>query len=195
MITQKLTILFNKTSTILIALASVLISIPAQADCLNNSNKLSNLSNTSQVSANNKSNEAESIVEIAASNPNFKTLVAAIQAADLTETLSGDTKLTVFAPTNAAFAKLPKETLAKLLRPENKAALQQILTYHVVPGTIDSQSLKSGQVKTVEGSRVHVAVSQRNGIRINKSRVIQPDIKASNGIIHVIDTVLIPPGF
>jgi len=192
MTTQKSTFLLNRTSAILIAISRTLINIPAQADCSNNS---TNLFTVSQVSASNKTNETGNIVEIAASNPNFKTLVTAIRAADLTETLSGDTKLTVFAPTDAAFAKLPKETLDKLLQPENKAALQQILTYHVVPGTINSQSLKSGQVKTVEGNRVHVAVSQQNGIRINKSRVIQADIEASNGIIHVIDTVLIPPGF
>ncbi|BAY80786.1 beta-Ig-H3/fasciclin [Calothrix parasitica NIES-267] len=129
MTTQKSTFLFNKTSAILIIMSSILISIPAQADCSKNSTKLSTVS---QVSASNKSNETENIVEIAASNPNFKTLVAAIQAADLTETLSGNSKLTVFAPTNAAFAKLPKETLDKLLKPENKAVLQQILTYHVL---------------------------------------------------------------
>lgn len=189
MTTQKSTFLLNKTSAILIAISSILINIPAQAGCQNN------LSNISQIAVSNKSNETGNIVEIAASNPNFKTLVTAVQAADLTETLSGNTKFTVFAPTDAAFAKLPKETLDKLLKPENKAALQQILTYHVVSGTVDSQSLKSGRVKTVEGNPVHVAVSQRNGIRINKSRVVQADIKASNGIIHVIDTVLIPPGF
>ncbi|MEO1378702.1 MAG: fasciclin domain-containing protein [Cyanobacteria bacterium J06635_10] len=96
---------------------------------------------------------------------------------------------------DAPFAKLLKETLDKLLKPENKTALQQILTYHVVSGTVDSQNLKSSKVKTVEGNPVHVVVNQQNGIKINKSRVIQPDIKASNGIIHVIDTVLIPPGF
>lgn len=189
MTTQKSTFLLNKTSAILIAISSILINIPAQAACPKN------LSTVSQVSASNKSNETGNIVEIAASNPNFKTLVAAVQAADLTETLSGDTKFTVFAPTDEAFAKLPKETLEKLLKPENKAALQQILTYHVVSGTVNSQSLKSGQVKTVEGNPVHVAVNQRDGIRVNKSKVIQADIKASNGIIHVIDTVLIPPGF
>ena len=189
MTTQKSLFLFHRTSIIFIAISSILINIPAQASCQNK------LSNVSQVSASNKSNEAGNIVEIAASNPNFTTLVTAVQAADLTETLSGNTKLTVFAPTDEAFAKLPKETLDKLLRPENKAALQQILTYHVVPDTVDSQSLKSGRVKTVEGNPFHVTVSQRNGIRINKSRVVQADIKASNGIIHVIDTVLIPPGF
>ncbi|MGD1911514.1 MAG: fasciclin domain-containing protein [Rivularia sp. (in: cyanobacteria)] len=189
MTTQKSALLLNRTSAILIALTSFLINIPAQAACQNN------LSTVSQVSASNKTNETGNIVEIAASNPNFKTLVTAVQAADLTETLSGDTKFTVFAPTDAAFAKLPKETLDKLLKPENKAALQQILTYHVVSGTVNSQSLKSGKAKTVEGNPVHVLVNQQNGIRINKSKVIQADIKASNGIIHVIDTVLIPPGF
>ena len=189
MTNQKSQLFINRTSTLLIALTSVLINIPAQAACPKN------LSTVSQVSVSNKSNETGNIVEIAASNPNFKTLVTAIRAADLTETLSGDTKFTVFAPTDAAFAKLPKETLDKLLKPENKAALQQILTYHVVSGRVNSQSLKSGQVKTVEGNPVHVVVNQRSGIRVNKSSVIQADIKASNGIIHVIDTVLIPPEF
>jgi len=117
MITRKFPILCNKTSTILIALASVLISILAQADCSNN---LTKLSTVSQVSTSNKSDEMGNIVEIVASNPNFKTFVTAIQAADLTKTLSGDTKLTIFVPTDAAFAKLPKETLDRLLKPENK---------------------------------------------------------------------------
>ncbi len=188
MTTQKFQLLFNQISIILMVVSSILINVTAQAST-------NNLYTTSSVSASNESNEVGNIVEIATSNPNFNTLVAAIQAADLTETLSGNTQITVFVPTDEAFAKLPKETLEKLLKPENKSALQQILTYHVVSGTVDSQSLTSGQVNTVEGSPVHVVVNQRDGIRVNKSRVIQADIEASNGIIHVIDTVLIPPGF
>ncbi len=188
MTTQNSQFLLNGTSIILIVISSSLINVNTQA-------RTNNLSTLPQVSASNKNHEMSNIVEIAASNPNFKTLVAAIQAADLTGTLSGNTQFTVFAPTDEAFAKLPQETLEKLLKPENKSALQQILTYHVVSGTVNSQSLKSGQVKTVEGNPVNIVVNQRDGIRVNKSRVIQADIKASNGIIHVIDTVLIPPGF
>jgi uncharacterized surface protein with fasciclin (FAS1) repeats len=188
--TQKSQHSFNQA--FLIAVVSILIQIPTQVlACPTNSSAV----NVSQVSATNKSNETGNIVEIAVSNPNLKTLVTAIQAADLAETLSGDNQFTVFAPTDEAFAKLPKETLEKLLKPENKATLQKILTYHVVSGAVESKSLKSGRVNTVEGSQVNIAVSTRGRIRVNKSRVVQADIKATNGIIHVIDRVLLPPGF
>jgi uncharacterized surface protein with fasciclin (FAS1) repeats len=133
------------------------------------------------------------IVEIAASSPNFKTLVSAIQAADLAETLSGTGPFTVFAPTDKAFAALPKGTLEKLLKPENKAALQKILTYHVVPGAVESTSIKPGAVKTVEGGNVSLKVTGGK-VTVNKANVTQVDVKASNGVIHVIDKVLLPPG-
>ncbi len=172
---------------LLISASTVLISFPGII-------KACSSSATTISQAKNQANETGTIVEIATSNPNFKTLVTAVEAAGLVETLSGDTPFTVFAPTDEAFAKLPKGTLEKLLKPENKAALQKILTYHVVSGAVESKSLKSGRVKTVEGNQVDVGVSRTGRIRVNKSRVIQADIKASNGVIHVIDSVLLPPG-
>jgi uncharacterized surface protein with fasciclin (FAS1) repeats len=178
----------TQTIALLISASTLLISFPDIIKACSSS-KTTNI-----FQAKNQANERGTIVEIAASNPNFKTLVTAVQAAGLVETLSGNTPFTVFAPTDEAFAKLPKGTLEKLLKPENKATLQKILTYHVVSGAVESKSLKSGRVKTVEGNQVDVGVSTRGRIRVNKSRVIQADIKASNGVIHVIDSVLLPPG-
>ena len=133
---------------------------------------------------------ANSIAEIAASNPDFSTLVAALKSAGLVDVLNGTTNFTVFAPTNQAFAALPEGTVEALLKPENKAQLVQILTYHVVPGRVLSTSLQSGQVPTVAGPAVDVSVG--NSVAVNNAEVIQADIKASNGVIHVIDQVLLP---
>jgi uncharacterized surface protein with fasciclin (FAS1) repeats len=134
----------------------------------------------------------ETIVEIAAGNPDFSTLVKAVQAAGLADTLSGQGPFTVFAPTNKAFAALPKGTLAKLLKPGNRNLLHKVLTYHVVSGDLMAKDLRSGRVATVEGRRVTVRV--RHGkIRVNKSNVVKADIAAKNGVIHVIDRVLLPP--
>jgi uncharacterized surface protein with fasciclin (FAS1) repeats len=133
----------------------------------------------------------KTIVTIASGNKNFKTLVKALKAADLVETLSGEGPYTVFAPTDAAFAKLPKATLTNLLKPANKAQLKKVLTYHVVSGAVTSKMLKSGAVATVEGSSVNVKVKGKN-VTVNNAKVIIADVKASNGVIHAIDTVLIP---
>jgi uncharacterized surface protein with fasciclin (FAS1) repeats len=133
----------------------------------------------------------KTIVQIAAINGSFKTLTAALKAAGLTETLSGPGPFTVFAPTDAAFAALPKGTVEKLLLPQNKAMLVKILTYHVVVGDVLSTNLKTGKVKTVEGSSVKVKVSTI-GVMVNNAKVVKADIKASNGVIHVIDKVLMP---
>ncbi len=135
---------------------------------------------------------SETIVGVATANGSFKTLTAALKAAGLVETLNGAGPFTVFAPTDAAFAKLPKGTVEMLLKPENKAKLVKVLTYHVVPGEVLSTSLKSGKVKTVEGSSVNVMVG-KSGVMVNKSKVTGADVKASNGVIHVIDAVLMPP--
>ncbi|MCX5961617.1 MAG: fasciclin domain-containing protein [Cyanobacteria bacterium] len=131
------------------------------------------------------------LVDVASANGSFKTLTAALKAAGLVDTLKGPGPFTVFAPTDAAFAKLPKGTVETLLKPENKAQLVKILTYHVVSGEVLSTTLKSGKVKTVEGDTVNVLV-QKSGVTINKSKLTAVDIKASNGVIHVIDTVLMP---
>jgi uncharacterized surface protein with fasciclin (FAS1) repeats len=132
-------------------------------------------------------------VTLAASNDSFKTLTAALKAAGLTETLSGEGPFTVFAPTDAAFAALPQDALQELLKPENKDILVKILTYHVVPGRVTSTDLKSGEVKTVEGDPVNVKVDPAAGVTVNDARVVQPDIQASNGIIHAIDKLILPP--
>jgi uncharacterized surface protein with fasciclin (FAS1) repeats len=132
------------------------------------------------------------IVDIAASNGSFNTLVAAVTAAGLVETLKGEGPFTVFAPTDAAFAALPAGTVDSLLLPENKDQLVAILTYHVVPGAVTSDQL-AGQrlsVATVNGANVHI--DGRNGVKVEDSNVTTADIIASNGVIHVIDAVLLP---
>lgn len=135
--------------------------------------------------------KSQNIVQIAASDPQFSTLVSLVKKAGLVDALSGKTKLTVFAPTNAAFAKVPKATLNKLAK--NKALLKKVLLYHVVKGEVPaSKVVKLKSAKTLEGAKVHFKV--KNGkVYVNKARVIKTDIRASNGIIHVINGVLIPP--
>jgi transforming growth factor-beta-induced protein len=132
------------------------------------------------------------IVDTAVSAGSFNTLVAAVKAAGLVETLKGDGPFTVFAPTDAAFAKLPQGTVAELLKPENKKKLQSILTYHVVPGKVKAaQVVKLTGAKTVQGEKVDIAVS--NGtVSIDGAKVVKTDIETSNGIIHVIDSVILP---
>jgi uncharacterized surface protein with fasciclin (FAS1) repeats len=131
------------------------------------------------------------IVDVASGAGTFKTLVAALKAAGLADTLSGKGPFTVFAPTDAAFAKLPAGTVDTLLKPEKKKKLQSILLYHVVAGKVLSTDLKSGPVKTLEGGDITVDLSGGT-VKVNDATVIKADILASNGVIHVIDTVLLP---
>ena len=144
------------------------------------------------------------IVETAIAAEGFDTLVAAVQAAGLVETLKGDGPFTVFAPTDEAFATLPEGTVEMLLKPENKDLLVQVLTYHVVSGAIESRDLAGNQTyaRTVEGQSVWINALSDNGIFVNPtkttnastmSQVVAADIKTSNGVIHVIDKVLLPP--
>lgn len=139
----------------------------------------------------------QTIVEIASSNPDFSTLVAAVKAAGLVETLSGEGPFTVFAPTNEAFAKLPAGTVDTLLLPENQQKLSDILTYHVVSGTVLAADVQPGAVTTVNGADFTISVEGGDVIITdgegNQSKIVQTDIEASNGVIHVIDTVLLPP--
>ena len=135
--------------------------------------------------------QAGDIVDVAASNKSFSTLVAAVKAAVLVETLKGEGPYTVFAPTDEAFAKLPKGTLESLLKPENKQKLVAILTYHVVPGKVMAKDVKSGKVKTASGSSFKMKVSKK-GVWVDKAKVVATDVKADNGVIHVIDTVILP---
>ncbi len=133
----------------------------------------------------------KNIVEIASENTNFTTLVAAVVAAGLAETLSGDGPFTVFAPTNEAFAKLPAGTVEELLKPENKEKLAAILTYHVVAGKVMSADLSDGQkAATVNGQEVTVTIG--DGVKVETATVTTADLEASNGVIHVIDSVIMP---
>lgn len=132
------------------------------------------------------------IVDVAAENSSFNTLVAAVKAAGLVETLKGEGPFTVFAPTDDAFAKLPEGTVEMLLKPENKDKLVAVLTYHVVSGKVlaaDVVNLDSAT--TVEGQAVTIEVKDGN-VMVNNAQVIMTDVEASNGVIHVIDTVLLP---
>ena len=132
------------------------------------------------------------IVDTALEAGSFKTLVAAVKAAGLVDTLKGEGPFTVFAPTDEAFAKLPKDTVESLLKPENKQKLVDILTYHVVPGKVKAKkAAKLDSAKTVNGLEIAIKPSGKT-LMINKSKVIKADIKTSNGIIHVIDAVLLP---
>jgi uncharacterized surface protein with fasciclin (FAS1) repeats len=139
-----------------------------------------------------KKTDAKTIVDVASEAGTFKTLVAALKAADLTETLAGPGPFTVFAPTDKAFSALPKGTLDKLLKPENKEVLVKILTYHVISGSVESKTLKSGKLKTIEGMSVTVKVGKDGKVMVDDARVKAADVKASNGIIHVIDKVIVP---
>ncbi len=133
------------------------------------------------------------IVDTAVANGSFKTLAAALQAAGLVETLKGKGPFTVFAPTDAAFAKLPAGTVENLLKPENRDKLRSLLTYHVVAGKVtaaDVMKMKSG--KTVNGATVKIGVNGET-VMVNDAKVVTADVAASNGVIHVIDTVIMPP--
>ncbi|MEN9222790.1 MAG: fasciclin domain-containing protein [Thermostichus sp. BF3_bins_97] len=134
---------------------------------------------------------AGTIVDVAVEAGSFTTLTQALEAAGLVETLSGEGPFTVFAPTDEAFAALPEGTLEQLLLPENRETLIQILTYHVVPGEALSTSLEAGEVTTVEGSPVEISLA--DGVMVNDANVVTADIEASNGVIHVIDKVILPP--
>ena len=133
------------------------------------------------------------IVDTALAAGNFATLAAALGAAGLIQTLKGEGPFTVFAPTDDAFAKIPAETLSQLLQPENKEKLTAILTYHVVPGRVTSHeviNLYPGTATTLQGQTLKINTA--GGLKINDAKVIAPDVEATNGMIHVIDSVLIP---
>jgi uncharacterized surface protein with fasciclin (FAS1) repeats len=132
--------------------------------------------------------QAKDIVDTAVAAGNFKTLATALQAAGLVDTLKGKGPFTVFAPTDEAFAKVPKEQLDALLK--DKAALAKVLTYHVVPGKVMAKDVKAGMVKTVQGSELNVAAV--GGVMVDGAKVTATDIVADNGVIHVIDSVLMP---
>lgn len=140
---------------------------------------------------------SKNIVQIAEHNPQLSTLVVALKAAGLVHTLEGSGPFTVFAPTNSAFAALPKGTLKTLLKPSHKAELTSILTYHVVPGALKASEITSGPVKTVDGASFTVNAANGKVVITDgkgaKAQVIKANVVASNGVIHVINRVLVPP--
>jgi uncharacterized surface protein with fasciclin (FAS1) repeats len=134
---------------------------------------------------------AKDLVAVAAGADNFKTLVAAIKAAGLVETLQGKGPFTVFAPTDEAFAKLPPGTVENLLKPENREKLIAVLKYHVVPGKVTAADVKTMEAKTAQGQSVSIKVTSE-GVTVDNAKVVKTDILAENGVIHVIDTVILP---
>lgn len=132
------------------------------------------------------------IVDIAAGNKDFSTLVAAVKAAGLADVLAGKGPFTVFAPTNEAFAKLPAGTVETLLKPENVAKLKAILLYHVVSGSVMAADVRTGAVASAGGEKLNLAAADGK-VTVNGTNVVKADIAASNGVIHVIDAVLLPP--
>ncbi|MGJ3245301.1 MAG: fasciclin domain-containing protein [Elainellaceae cyanobacterium] len=174
-----------------LTLMSSIIALSSAALAQERSAQYQQAVRTTQTSAKSPDQTA-TIAALASSSEAFETLTAALEAADLVDILDGDENYTVFAPTDEAFAALPDGTLEALLQPENRDQLVQILTYHVVPGRVLSTDLSAGAVASAEGSALNVAIDN-SGISINDANVIQPDVEASNGVIHVIDRVLLLP--
>lgn len=135
----------------------------------------------------------QDIVDIAASDGQFSTLVTAVKAAGLVDTLKGDGPFTVFAPTNDAFAALPEGTLESLLKPENKDQLVAVLTYHVLGDKVPSSAIAGKALSTATVQGEEVAIDATNGVKVGSANVVKADIMASNGVIHVIDAVILPP--
>ena len=141
--------------------------------------------------ANDAATQVGDIVAVASGAGKFNTLVAAVKAAGLVETLQGKGPFTVFAPTDEAFAKLPEGTVASLLKPENKAKLVSILTYHVVPGKVMAADVKTMKAKTVNGKELSIQV-ENGQVTVDGAKVVKADVAARNGVIHVIDAVILP---
>ncbi len=137
--------------------------------------------------------ELGNLVEQATSNEQFQTFTKVIEAAGIEEMLAQEGPYTVFAPTDEAFAELPPETLEQLLLPENREVLAQLLSYHVVSGAIASSEIQSGEVETLAGAPVFIEVSEEGMVTVNNATVTQADIPASNGIIHAVDRIVLPP--
>ena len=185
------------TATVLLTACSEEDSTPSSSDDMSTSSS-SPAAEGSSAAADESAASAETITDIVAANPDFSTLLTAVQAAGLGETLAGEGPFTVFAPTDEAFAKLPPETLQTLLEPANKDQLTAILTYHVVPAKVMAADVQAGEVTTVNGDPFTVAAEDA-GVQItdgqgNTATVTTADIEASNGVIHVIDSVLHPAG-
>ncbi|MFM5982104.1 MAG: fasciclin domain-containing protein [Sphaerospermopsis kisseleviana] len=150
-------------------------------------------SETPRVTPPTQTTETKNVVEVAESAGNFKTLIKALEAAGLKETLQGAGPFTILAPTDEAFTKLPQDAVQDLLKPENKEILVKILTYHVIPGRVLSSDLKSGEVTSLQGDPIKVLVNPSKGVSVNDAQVTKADIPASNGVIHQIDNLILPP--
>jgi uncharacterized surface protein with fasciclin (FAS1) repeats len=184
-------------TTVLAGLAAIALVLPASAgDCPGKAKTTATATQTSaqmtRIAHGARTAAAGDIVDVAAGAGQFRTLLAAAAAAGLVDSLKGPGPLTVFAPTDAAFAALPKGTVESLLKPENRAQLRQILTYHVVSGRILAGDLagKTAMPKTLAGQTLDV--DGRQGVSVNNARVTQADVLANNGVVHVIDRVLLP---
>ncbi len=182
-----------------IVAAGFAVASLALVGCSSNDDSTAEASPTAATSApaspaNGMTDEASAgtIVDVAAANPDFSTLVAAVTEAGLAETLGAEGPYTVFAPTDAAFEALPEGLVDALLMPENKEVLTQILTYHVVAGEVMSTDIQPGDVATVEGEDITIT-TEDGGVQVNGATVSTADVEASNGVIHVIDEVLVPP--
>ncbi|MCT7962040.1 fasciclin domain-containing protein [Laspinema sp. D1] len=191
---------FNKKVAIFLGVAgtSLMMGLPVvagvsiAADNMTDSNEAIAESVT-QTPASTMETSQQTIADIAAGSESFSTLTTALEAAGLTDTLSGEGPFTVFAPTDEAFAALPEGTLEQLLQPENRQLLVQVLTYHVVQGSVMSGDLSTTEVPSLfEGRSINVTVAD-DGVMVNSANVVQADIQASNGVIHVIDKVILPP--
>lgn len=188
----------NKSTSIIVGVLALLILVGGIIWITNNNDDSSvsdTSTDTSQLAE--SSNESQDIVALAVATPDLSTLVTAVQAADLVETLQSEGPFTVFAPTNEAFAALPEGTLDTLLQPENKDQLVAILTYHVVAGEVMSSDLSDGQVvETVQGNSLTVSIRDGNVYLVDatggEAQVVTPDVKASNGVVHVINSVVLP---
>jgi uncharacterized surface protein with fasciclin (FAS1) repeats len=186
----------RRTPFLITAAAASVLMFAACGDGETTSSTASSPSAEAMSQADDTSASSETITEIVAGNPEFSTLLAAVQAGGLAETLSGQGPFTVFAPTDEAFAQLPAGTLDGLLQPTSKDQLSAILTYHVVPAEVMAADVQAGEVTTVNGAPfrvgIHsgkVTITDRQG---NQANVIKTDIDASNGVIHAIDAVLLP---
>ena len=191
-----------KTSKVIISLSLALILMTAPFIFANNNDPIKNNGKENKIEL--RSDEKPTIVGVAASNDNFSTLVAAVKAADLVETLNSEGPFTVFAPTNDAFAKLPEGTVESLLKEENKGTLSAVLTYHVVAGKFMAADVVKAiqdnngkfEVATVNGGKLVAHIKDGNVMLMdakgNSSTIILTDVDASNGVIHAIDQVVMP---
>lgn len=189
---NKFLTMFNSSHLIKLLVTSLtLVSTVSGTTVMAGMNHSTDKQTTEQSSTTVTKND-QTIVGVATSAGSFETLITALKAADLTSVLEGEGPSTVFAPTDEAFAALPEGTVEELLKPENKDKLVKILTYHVVSGSVLSTDLKSGKVPTVEGSEVDIEVGNQQ-VKVDDAQVVKADIEASNGVIHVIDKVILPP--